>query len=256
MKTQSLPSKALLELFKKQKIATIEELKLLLSTRSRMTVFRHLKLLDYITSYSHRGRFYSLKRIAKFNQLGLWFFKFAKFSKLDTLGKTIEYIIDLSDRGYSAVELEDILEIKVDDALLGLIKNKTTVREKADGVYIYFSKNHSLRKQQVLFRKDSTQNIGNIKMNPDILLNELKAALVMFVSLLNEKQRRIYAGYESLKIGRGGDKEIAELLDLNVKTVARGRREILTKKIEFDTIRRTGGGRKGTKKKSRISSKE
>jgi len=250
MKNQTPSSKALLALFKKKKIATVDELKSNLSTTSRMTVFRHLKLLGYITSYSHRGRFYSLKRIAKFNELGLWFFKSARFSNSGTLGKAIEYIIDLSDRGYSAVELEHILEIKVDDALLELIKNEIVVREKVDGVYIYFSKTHNLRRQQVLFRKDSTQNFGNIKMSPDILLNELKAALVMFVSMLNEKQRRIYAGYESLKIGRGGDKEIAELLDLNVKTVARGRREILGKKIEFDTIRMTGGGRKGTKKKS------
>lgn len=256
MKTLSLSAKALLSFLNKKKIATIDELKSILSTRSRMTVFRHLKLLGYITSYSHRGRFYSLKRIAKFNELGLWFFRSAKFSILDTLRKTIEYIIDLSDRGYCAVELEHILKIKVDDALLELIKNKIVVREKVDGVYIYFARNPGLRKQQVLFRKDSTQNLANIKMDPDILLNELKAALVMFVSMLNEKQRRIYAGYESLKIGRGGDKEIAMLLDLNVKTVARGRREILSNKIEFDTIRRTGGGRKGTKKNSQKSSKE
>jgi hypothetical protein len=47
-------------------------------------------------------------------------------------------------------------------------------------------------------------------MRPKILMNELKAALIIFLSTLNEKQRRLYAGFESLKVGHGGDKQIAE----------------------------------------------
>ncbi|MBT4092082.1 MAG: hypothetical protein HOE30_26640, partial [Deltaproteobacteria bacterium] len=39
----------------------------------------------------------------------------------------------------------------------------------------------------------------NEQMHPDILLNELKAALIIFYSSLNEKQRRLYAGFECLK---------------------------------------------------------
>lgn len=87
-------------------------------------------------------------------------------------------------------------------------------------------------------------------------MNELKAALIIFYSTLNEKQRRLYAGFESLKAGRGGDDLIAELLDLNAKTVARGRRELLGEKVNVDTIREKGGGRKRIKKKSPTSSKK
>jgi hypothetical protein len=76
----------------------------------------------------------------------------------------------------------------------------------------------------------------------------LKAALVIFFSTLDEKQRRLYAGYESLKIGAGGDKLIAEILKLDRKTVARGRRELLDGKVDVDTIRNFGGGRKQVKK--------
>ena len=86
-------------------------------------------------------------------------------------------------------------------------------------------------------------------MKPAVLMNELKAALIIFFSTLDEKQRRLYAGYESLKIGRGGDKRISELLDLNPKTVARGRQELLSGKVNFDNIREPGGGRKQIKKK-------
>ncbi|MCP4751181.1 MAG: hypothetical protein GY866_09825 [Proteobacteria bacterium] len=52
-------------------------------------------------------------------------------------------------------------------------------------------------------------------------------------------------------VGRGGDELMAELLDLNPKTVARGRRELLGGKADVDTIREKGGGRKHIKKKSR-----
>ena len=46
-------------------------------------------------------------------------------------------------------------------------------------------------------------------MRPKILMNELKAALIIFFSTLNEKQRRLYAGFESLKMGAVGLKRHA-----------------------------------------------
>ena len=87
-------------------------------------------------------------------------------------------------------------------------------------------------------------------MKPESLTDELKAALIIFFCTLDEKQRRLYAGYESLKIGRGGDKMIAEILNLDRKTVARGRQELLGGKVDVDIVRKSGGGRKNTKKNS------
>ena len=52
--------------------------------------------------------------------------------------------------------------------------------------------------------------------------DELRAAIILFYSLLDERQRRLYAALESLKIGHGGDRRIAELLGLDAGTVARG----------------------------------
>ena len=68
---------------------------------------------------------------------------------------------------------------------------------------------------------------------------------------LDEQQRRIYAGLESLKAGRGGDPWIAELLDLNLATVSRGRREILSGEVLEERVRKVGGGRKPLEKKRR-----
>jgi len=41
----------------------------------------------------------------------------------------------------------------------------------------------------------------------------------LFVSLLDEKQRRLFAGLESLQFGHGGDSWIADLLGLDPRLV-------------------------------------
>ena len=73
--------------------------------------------------------------------------------------------------------------------------------------------------------------------------------MVLFVSLLDERQRRLYAGLESLKLGRRGDQRLAELLQLDPHTVARGRKQLLAQEVERERVRQHGGGRKRVKKK-------
>jgi hypothetical protein len=68
--------------------------------------------------------------------------------------------------------------------------------------------------------------------------------LALFYGLLDEQQRRLYAGLESLQHGHGGDRRMAELLGLDVTTVARGRRDLVEGKVLRERIRREGGGRK------------
>ena len=77
---------------------------------------------------------------------------------------------------------------------------------------------------------------------------KLKAAIILFFSVLDEKQRRLYAGLESLKLGRGGDRTLAALTGLDVHTVGRGRRELMQQNVQVDRIRQAGGGRKSVKK--------
>lgn len=251
MKNKSIDSELLLTCLNDKKIMTIDELKSTLRTQCRMTVFRKLSMLGYISSYSHSGKYYSLKRIARYNKYGIWSYTSALFSKNGTLKKTIEFLIGSSTQGYMASELNNILRVKVEDALLELVKNKIVIRKKLSGIYIYYSRSRKLSKKQELMRIDKIQSPDE-EMRPDILMNELKAALIIFFSTMDEKQRRLYAGYESLKIGHGGDKRIAELLDLDQKTVARGRQELLGEKVNIDNIRESGGGRKQIKKKSQM----
>ncbi len=81
-------------------------------------------------------------------------------------------------------------------------------------------------------------------LDPDVMPDELRAAIILFFSLLDEKQRRLYAGLESLKFGHGGDRRLAELLGLDAGTVARGRRELLAQDVEVERVRKAGAGRR------------
>ena len=71
----------LLNLFERLRALTMPEMKAALGTRVDMTVFRKLASLDYLTIYSHRGSYYTLKSIPRFDAHGLWLHKFMDISR-------------------------------------------------------------------------------------------------------------------------------------------------------------------------------
>ncbi len=249
MKNTSIDAELLLTRLKRQKIMTLDELKMTLHTQCRMTVLRKLTTLGYISSYSHSGKYYSLQRIARYNQYGIWSYTSVLFSEHGTLKNTLTYVIDQAPQGYTASELTRILNVKVEDALLDLVTHHLITRKKFSGRYIYYARGPNLRKRQELTRTGRLQ-YADEERNTESVTPELKAALIIFVSTLDEKQRRLYAGYESLKIGHGGDTRMAQLLDVHPKTVARGRQELLGGHVNIETIRAPGGGRTPIKKNS------
>ena len=239
------------------KIATLSEIKIALNTNSTMTVFRKLKELEYISSYSHRGKYYSLLGIADFDNYGLWSYQSVWFSKYGNLVETVKDFIDNSTAGYSAKELESILHVEVKHTLLNLYQNKRAVREKFDNVYVYFTNDKRRMKSQRLIRKDQVVGLHfDLTCEIDKHSHELKAAIILFFSLLDEKQRRLFAGLESFKIGHGGDNRIANLLGLDAHTVAKGRRELFSDNVEIERTRKKGAGRKPVEKKCQKSLKK
>ncbi|MGH9054613.1 MAG: hypothetical protein ACRDYY_01895 [Acidimicrobiales bacterium] len=227
------------------------ELKVALRTQADATVFRKLAELDYHTSYSHRGRFYTLDEIAAFDQLGLWSFRSVWFSRFGTLVATVEELVSTSPAGYDAGELEAVLHVDCKQPLLSLWRAERLARESLNGRYVYLSPPSAERRQQLSARRvlDSEPTGLWQPAGVRVLPDELKAAIVLFHSLLDERQRRLYAGLEALKIGRGGDTQIAELLGMDPGTVARGRRQLLSGEIDRERVRRPGGGRQSSEKK-------
>jgi len=61
MRPLSFDPQALRKHLLRHKIATLPELRSALGTTTNLTVFRKLKLLDYLSSYTHRGRYYALR---------------------------------------------------------------------------------------------------------------------------------------------------------------------------------------------------
>ena len=246
MKTEHFAPALLESLFEKQKVATLPELQSALGCQARMTVFRKLNDLRYLSSYSHAGKYYTLPKMVEFNDKGLWVWDGIRFSKQGTLKHTIEVWVADSEDGYFEPELEKALGVMVRASLVNLVQENRIAREKVSGRYLYGSTESAVRLRQTLTRRSQ---MGDTLPGPEALQHEIKAAILLFFSLLNEKQRRLYAGIESLKRGRGGDQEIAQWLGLHPQTIAKGREELLKRDIEIDRVRRSGAGRPLLEKK-------
>jgi hypothetical protein len=238
------------KLLLRDKIATLPDLKRALGTDVDLTVFRKLKQLDYLTSYSHGGRFYTLREIARFGADGLWSSSPACFSRHGTLLATAEACVRNSLAGYFAEELSAILHVGAQDALRHLVRQKRIARELISGLFLYTAIDPVTRQRQRLTRRShqavpSVVDAARLEVSPD----EMKAAIILFYSLLDEQQRRLYAGLESMKLGHGGDTVLAEFWGLDPHTIARGRRQLLDQDVAVGRIRQSGAGRKPVEKK-------
>lgn len=252
MKTVKNDATVLRKLLLEKKTATMPELKAVLETDVKMTVFRKLNELSYITSYSHRGQYYTLSEIPDFDELGLWKHNSALFSIHGNLQETVKKLIDSSKAGYTANELKHELQIEVKEALLIQFRKKQILRKKISSCYVYFSTDIQVKKNQQLNRSSQT-SLSVLGVDDSISSSRSEnvlSAIWLFFSILNEKQRRLFAGLESLKLGHGGDKKVSLLFKMDPHTVAKGRSELLSESVNIERIRAKGAGRIPTEKKA------
>ena len=85
MRTPWFSSDTLARFLQTKQIATLPEWLRVLATDVPLTVFGKLKELSSHASYSHRGRFYTLDAVARFDQQGLWSHGPVCFSRFGTL---------------------------------------------------------------------------------------------------------------------------------------------------------------------------
>jgi len=249
MRVERFTAEDLAALLRRHKIATMDEMKAALEVRGAATVFRKLAKLAYRTSYSHRGRYYTLDDIADYDDFGLWSLGQVRFSRYGTLRATAEALVEAAQCGYFVHELESLVQVEAKGALLNLVRSNRLARQRWRGRYLYTAADSQTRKSQLtarqMLRSDSVL-AGMAEV--ELMADELKAALILFFSLLDEKLRRLYAGIESLKLGHGGDRKVADLFGIDPDTVARGRAELLARDVQLNRSRRSGAGRKATKK--------
>lgn len=245
MRPTVFSANVLREFLRGKRIATLPQLKQWLGTEADITVFRKLKELSYRASYSHRGSFYTLDEIAAFDERGLWSFDSVCFSRYGTLVATAEVCVTQVPAGYFASELEDVLHVPVKEPLLRLVEQDRIARQTVSGLYWYCASNPRTRQQQLRARQVLLESAA--PASADAPCDELRAAIVLFASVLDERQRRLYAGLESLQLG--GDRQIADLLHVDPHTVAKGRRQLLAQDVQKGRVRGVGGGRKRVEKK-------
>jgi hypothetical protein len=226
------PTDRLERLLRDQQVATMPQLKSALGTSVTFTVLRKLAPLGYRSSYSHCGTYYTLDSIAQYDERGLWSYRDIHFSRHGTLLNTAATLVTHAPAGYFTDELDALVHVATKDALRHLVHQDHLYRRELAGRYLYCAQERQRRQEQWAARQS--------QQRPD---DTLQAAIVLFYSLLDEQQRRLYAGLESLEWGHGGDQRMAQLFGLDVDTVGRGRAELLSGQVLHERVRRMGGGR-------------
>jgi len=257
MRNEQYNAKDLAVFLKRHKIATLDQLQRTLGDPTKRTVFRKLEALNYLSSYSHRGKYYTLQSIAKFNAEGLWTCRSVWFSRFGNLIETARGLVEQSEAGWSATELKEMLHVEAKHPLVQLVRSGRLKRENIRGRFVYFSAKPAQHcRQRKTQREQQQKRFSAVAVtNPDLAADEAKAVILLFLSTLDEQQRRMYAGLESLKLGYGGDQHIADLFGMDPHTVAHGRHELVEGDWASDRLRAPGGGRPTVKKKHRKSSK-
>jgi len=127
--------------FRKRYIADLDQLFHILGTNSRMSTFRRLKIVGYLTSFTDAGRYYTLMDIPAFDSWGLWFYQGIGFSKAGTLKATVVDIVHSSNAGMTPKELLHLLKIRIPNtlhnALHGLVQSSQIRRHRSEGLCLY-----------------------------------------------------------------------------------------------------------------------
>ncbi len=130
---------ALERLFAKRPVVDLAQLGRALGTSSRMSVFRRLSALDYLSSFTHTGRYYTLRSVPNFDADGLWRYQGIGFSREGTLRATVQRLVEVSDTGRTQNELQIRLGVRVHNPLLEVVESKQLRREVLEDEYIYLA---------------------------------------------------------------------------------------------------------------------
>jgi len=144
--------------------------------------------------------------------------------------------------------LRQLAQVEVQNALGKLTRAGRVARAKLDGRFLYCSPTPQQRETQVRTRRVLLAE-GSAAPPLDSAEERVQLATGRLLSVLDERQRRLYAGLESLRRGRGADGRVAAQLGLVAPaTVAQGRRQLLSGDYPTECIRKPGGGRKALEK--------
>ncbi len=156
-------------LFDKQRVLEMDQLCSVINTTSRVTVFRYLRELKHLTSYTHNGKYYTVPEIAQFDDDGFWHFGDIGFSSHGTLMNTLNHIITMSEPGKTNSELEKHFRTRVQNSLQNLLKLKKIAKATQTKPCLYVSSDPTVSELQIQKRKQ----VGNRKRQPIWIICEV-----------------------------------------------------------------------------------
>jgi hypothetical protein len=154
--------KKLENFIKSRRVVEMRDLFEVVESTSRMTVFRRLSGVEYLCSYTHAGRYYTLFDIARFDSDGIWFYDDIGFSQNGSLKNTVSYLVDNGDGGKFHSDLERQLRIRVHNVLLDLVRSKQIKRTKFEGQFLYLSSDKARSTKQIEQRDKLSMQLRRI----------------------------------------------------------------------------------------------
>ena len=188
MRPTQFSADTVVALLRKQTVASLTDVMAAPGPRvSRRTAFRKLKDLHARTSYSQRGGYYTLDELADFDEHGLWAFAGVRFSRAGTLVATAEAFVNHAEAGHFVDELDNRLGVGTQDALRKLVGDSRLTRHKLAGQFLYCATDHAQETHQLRARRllMATPGLGRPLPDADVMPEELRAAIVLFASLLD-----------------------------------------------------------------------
>lgn len=215
-KTKKEKLEAVVKLFHKEKVLKIDKLFGVFQTESRRTVHRYMKELEYRTSYSHAGQYYTLFEIAEFDVNGLWHYEDIGFSRHGTLLDTIVYLVDQAPEGMTNSELQERFHLVVKAALIDLVKKKKLVREKRTNRFVYLSLDPAKGQKQLKQRDKITTDSS---VDDSISLRVLLMAYKLVGGQVTSEQVATALKKEGSKISLEVVRQVFQKYDIGKKTL-------------------------------------
>ena len=171
--------KRLENFIKSRRVVEMRDLFEVVQSTSRMTVFRRLSGVEYLCSYTHAGRYYTLFDIARFDSDGIWFYDDIGFSQNGSLKKTVTYLVHNGDGGKFHSDLQRQLRVRVHNVLLDLVRSKQIKRTKFEGQFLYLSSDKARSTKQIEQRDKLSMQLRRIPVfNTEPMVIEILAEVI------------------------------------------------------------------------------
>ncbi len=150
------PVGRLVKVFQQRRVLDLRTMQGEVEGRSRRSLFRDLAQIDYLSSFTHAGRYYTLVELVSFDEHGLWFHTSIGFSRAGTLKETVLKEVEESEAGRTHLELARLLRVRVHNTLLDLVSHQRIARHAWQRCQLYVSHDDARAAQQVSRREEQT----------------------------------------------------------------------------------------------------